>query len=510
MKQKKHYYSIFLLLIFIFGCSKEENELNNNESNVELNLNSISSNSYSIKLDYNYSSKIENIKLIWNTTDEVDLINKIGEINIITNNSDITVNNLEQNQNYYFKLSGNYNNDIVYSNIISLKTSEIKLLINDKLLNYQTGGIVDVVKTNDGYLVFTPKGSSILSDKIEITKLNFDLNHQWTILINESTESSDYFKGLISLNNDEYIGIGQKHYHSGAGVWGNSIYSFKFNGKGTIINKSNLSTDYSDISSLTDLKNYLYSMPKFSNNHNHLKVIVSSDSTYYNSNDNHYYKELELYNNGELKSKKVIGSFDDLSILWYLRYDNIGNIYNYGNIDIRPNDGLQTWDAWLQKYDSNNSLVWNNNYGIYGGDDSADNILIDNNETVIIGKNGHQNGFDGESKWIIKTNSSGEIIWDFKETRDDFIYQGKDIIKDVDGNYISLFFDIYYPNSHVYNIVSVIKTDIEGNVIWKYYDGEDFNDDRFQPSKIFVSSDNEYTIFGDKEGYLWVKKIKIE
>jgi hypothetical protein len=355
-------------------------------------------------------------------------------------------------------------------------------------------------------LIFSPTYYPISSGEIIITKLDFDLNFQWKVSVNESIDGYDLFKGLISLENEEFLGIAQKRYFSHSdGLWSWSIYSFKFNNQGNILNTTNLSYDNTDNHSNT----FKYDTSKFSN-HNHLKLVVNCDSTYYNNNDNNYYKELVLDNNGELKSQRTIGSFDDRSVMWYLKYDDVGNLFNYGNIDIKPNDGLLSWNAWLEKYDLNNNLIWNENYGIYGGDDSADNILIDNDGLVIVGKNGHQNGFDGESKWIIKTNSNGELIWDFKETRKDFIYQGKDIIKDIDNGYISLFFDIYFPNSHVYNIVSVIKADINGNIIWKYYDGEDFNDDSFQPYKIFVTGEKEYTIFGIKEGFLWVKRIKVE
>jgi hypothetical protein len=506
MKQNIYHYTIFLFLAFIIGCSSEPDELNENETIVKLNLNSIYINSHSVRLNYEYTGDIQNVKLIWNNSGDVDLNNKIEEIILVSASSEITVNNLEQNQSYSFKLSGIYDDQIYYSEEVSIKTTEIKLLKNNKLLDYSIGQIDEIVKTNDGFLIFSPTYYPISSGEIIITKLDFDLNFQWKVSVNESIDGYDLFKGLISLENEEFLGIAQKRYFSHSdGLWSWSIYSFKFNNQGNILNTTNLSYDNTDNHSNT----FKYDTSKFSN-HNHLKLVVNCDSTYYNNNDNNYYKELVLDNNGELKSQRTIGSFDDRSVMWYLKYDDVGNLFNYGNIDIKPNDGLLSWNAWLEKYDLNNNLIWNENYGIYGGDDSADNILIDNDGLVIVGKNGHQNGFDGESKWIIKTNSNGELIWDFKETRKDFIYQGKDIIKDIDNGYISLFFDIYFPNSHVYNIVSVIKADINGNIIWKYYDGEDFNDDSFQPYKIFVTGEKEYTIFGIKEGFLWVKRIKVE
>ena len=506
MKQKKQYYFIFILLIFIVGCSKDTNELNDSELNVELNLNSISNNSYSTKFGYNYSSNIENVKLIWNSTNEVDLNNKIGEKDILINNSDITVNNLEQNQTYFFRLTGNLNNQAYYSETITITTSEIEITFNNQILSSiitNGDGLKKIIKRNDGYILFTTELVDLYNIGIRVSKTDNQLNLLWSFVIDETNEA-DNLAGVFELGNDEYIAIAHKFSYTNTGLYNNEVYGFKFNNSGNLIWNKDYSADNVDANTHTEGR------VNFSSKSNDLKVIFSSDSTYY-AQGGSYFRDLELNSDGQIISDDIIGSTSDYQFLTIF-YDIAGSKYNYGGIDILPNDGLFTFDGMLQKFDSNNNLLLDNNYGNYGADDYINKILIeDNNEITMIGKNGHENGFDGESRWILKTNeASGEIIWSIKETRDNFLYQARDLIMDEDDNYLSLFFDIYYANSHVYNLATLIKSDNDGNIIWKFVDGEDFNNDSFFPVKVFRDGD-EYLIFGIKDGtYLWLKKIKVD
>lgn len=502
MKQKS-YFIILILFLISLSCSKDENELIENNLNPKLNLSLSSKNSYSGKFNYDFSENIQEVKLIWSTDNNISLENKLGEKSITTNNSNITINDLKQSQTYYFKLTGRYNNQNFYSESVSLTTSDIKLLLDKEILNLGNTPIIDIIRKDNGYLI----ASEIIpmyghDTAIRISKFDNDYNLNWTFVINEVPDS-DALSGIISLDDNNYIGIAKKYYHHGSGIWGHEVYSFKFNDNGNLLSKTSISSKKMDSGN-----GPFWDFPvSFTNNKNQLKIIFSSDSTYYNS-DKWYYREIELNNNGNLVSETNIGN-DDL-YFYQFYYDNLGNKYNYGKIDPTPNDGLSASDALLRKVDINNQYLWKKNYGENGTDDSADNILVDNGLVLIVGENGHQNGFDGQSRWIIQTDSEGNILWDIKETRDKFIYQGKDVIKDYDGNYLSLFFDIYFPNSHVYNLATLIKHDNKGNILWRYSDGEDFNTDHFQPSKVFNTGENEYVIFGVKEGKIWIKKIKVE
>ncbi|TBV26903.1 hypothetical protein DMZ43_07525 [Meridianimaribacter sp. CL38] len=505
MKQKT-YYSFFILLIIILGCSKEESESSDNNSNLTLNLSSVFSNSYSANLGYDYSSNAENVKLIWNITNEVDLNNKIGEKNITTNNSDITINNLEQNQTYFFRLTGNSNNETYYSEIVTINTSEIEITFNNQILSSiitNGGGLKKIIKRNDGYLLFTTELVELYNTGIRVSKTDNQLNLLWTFVIDE-TNDAENLSGVFELNNDEYIAIAHKFSYTNFGLYNNEVYGFKFNNSGNLIWNNDYSANNVDANTHFDL------IVPFSSKSNDLKVLFKSDSTYYASGGS-YYRELHLNPNGQIISNSIIGSTSDYQFQT-IAYSNNGSKYNYGGIDILPNDGLFTLDGMLQKFDPSNNLLLDNSYGNYGADDYIHKILIaDDGKITMIGKNGHENGFDGESRWVLQTDENdGEIIWDFKESRNNFLYQGRDLTLDEDGNYLSLFFDIYYPNSHVYNLATLIKSDSDGNIIWKFVDGEDFNDDSFSPVKVFREG-NEYLIFGIKDGsYLWLKKIKVD
>jgi len=263
---------------------------------------------------------------------------------------------------------------------------------------------------------------------------------------------------------------------------------------------------YDDISDI----NHWYNHPrKIKTKPGQLKIITEVDTTYHtDGRSDAFLREFEIDKEGNITSDKIIGDAYEPP-LWNVEYDIYGNKYNYGLIDIHPNDGLRTWDGMLEKYDTENNLVWSKYFGKYGSDDSIDRIVFDDNRIITIGKNGHENGFDGESKWIIRNDTEGNTKWDFKETRKDFIYQGRDVIIDNNNNTIALFYDIFYPNSHVYNLVTVTKIDDEGNVIWQFSDGEDFNNDSFFPSNIFIKND-EYSILGAKGGKIWLKKFEVK
>lgn len=501
---KNHY--LYLLFIFILlGCSKDELSSIDETDNTKLSLTISNTNSYSVSFKYSYGTNLENVKLVWNNTDLVDLNNKIGESNIILNNSSSVINNLEQNQIYFFRLIGESNNKKYYSDIVSTTTSEIEITFDNKLFQNETDiithAIVKVIKTMNGYIIATNAGQ-FYSDNTTIRVIMVDnqFNLLWNFKIDESPYS-DELAGILELDDGSFIGIARK-YESYSILNENDpdhqVYGFKFTSNGELlwIKSLNASNSISN-----------YTIP-FENNSNTSKVIFSADTTNNNNPFDFFYREIEMNNDGQIIVEKIINNVSP-GKFWNIKYDENGNKFNYGNIDIQPDDILSTWDAMLEKYDINNKLIWANSYGYYGPDDSADNILIDNESIIIIGKKGHQNRFDGESRWLIQTDSNGTVKWDIQKTREYFIYQGKDIIKDSDGNYLSLFFDIYYPNAPVYDLATVIKTNSEGNVLWEFSDGLDFNTDKFQPYKI-IQDDNSYLIFGNKEGKIWLKQFKMK
>ncbi|WP_127023519.1 hypothetical protein [Flagellimonas beolgyonensis] len=502
-------YLLTAFLLLIISCSENSGVEQNTTPELNLSLTNFDTNT--VGLNFSLNGDFNQIKLIWNLSNIVDENNHIGSKDLNLNNTEATVEQLKPNTNYYFRIQGIIDNLEYYSNIVEVSTLELSysfnLLFDEEILsnngNNYISEIKQIVRTNDGFIILAQE-EQFASNNTAIKILKFDFNFIliWSKTIDESPNHQDNFAGLLNLGNQNYIAIARKFNYSNSGLYNHQVYGCKFDNNGNIEWVKNYSSLLNDASTNLD-----YTI-EFENNSNELKVLFAADSTYYGSNNDTYVREVILNDNGDIINENIIGSNYDFP-LWKIKYAINGDFYNYGNVDIIPNDGLITWDAMLEKYTSSNSLLWSKNYGNYGADDSADNIFIENDAITIVGKNGHENGFDGESRWVIQTNNSGEINWDFKESRNQFIYQGKDITVDSEGNYLALFFDIYYPDYHAYNLATLIKFDTNGNIVWKYIDGEDYNQDSFQPSRVLETELNNYTIFGINDGRLWVKQIEV-
>lgn len=100
-------------------------------------------------------------------------------------------------------------------------------------------------------------------------------------------------------------------------------------------------------------------------------------------------------------------------------------------------------------------------------------------------------------------DSNGNIVWEIKEYEERYKYYGKDIIQDGD-NYLSLFDD-----RNGYNVTTLIKSNNQGEILWKFKDGEKNNTENFLSQRVIKYND-EYLIFGIRDNNkLWVKKIKV-
>lgn len=493
---------ILLLLLILISCSKpdEDNEVLND--NPSLILEQTNSNSYSVNFNLSFS-KVENLKLIWNDTNEVNINNKIGEKVIDISNNTIVINNLESNKEYYFRLYSEKNNKDYYSDIISTSTKKVNITFDSAVANSNLGNLyVSTIKqVSDGFIV----GAKLLipysdDSSIEIIKLDNNLNLVWQFNINQSPYS-DELGEIHDLQNGDFIITAKKFNYTNVGTYNHQMYGLKFSSTGNI-----KWIKFYNYQNIQDIDHWYNGPIQYQAKPGQLKILASVDTTYYKDGDS-FKREFEIDSEGNIIADKTFGSayephFQNIS------YDDSGNKFNYGGIDIYPNDILVTYDGLLEKYDKNNNLIWSKSYGKYGGDDYFDRIVFVENKIACIGKNGHENGFDGESKWVIQNDSEANIVWDYMSTRPNFIYQGKDVNYDNQDNLIALFFDIYYPNSHVYNYASVIKFDNKGNVIWEFRDGEDYNNDNFMPSNIYKIND-EYIIIGEKNGSIWGKKFRM-
>ncbi len=125
----------FLSIVLIFSCSKKADDFVDNTITPEFNIELESSNSYGASFNFSVSSTIENVKLIWNINETLNLTDKIGKLDIDQNTSNLIVNNLEQGKIYFFRLKGENNNEIIYSEKIQVIISEVLTIEYKQILN---------------------------------------------------------------------------------------------------------------------------------------------------------------------------------------------------------------------------------------------------------------------------------------------------------------------------------------------------------------------------------------
>lgn len=496
-------YLIILFIILTLGCTDDIVDPIGTPVQPKIEIELISFDVSSASFTFTLDPTIENTLLIWSNNPNLDIDNKIGSLEISQSTSELSVTNLNQGGTYYFRLVGEFNNEFIYSEIIQLTLSDIVLTEYRQILNsvsYPTP-IEEILKLEDGYLFIT--GGAI----INVSKITNDLNLLWSFDITSSTEDL-FYKGVYKLNeNNEYLMLIQGLGASNSDPWGNQYrgdvraHGVKFNDDGQIIWNRDYSTYITD-NYYVNTDDYPIPISRSSEKN---KVFICSDSTYYTENDE-YYRALTFDSDGELSSSQILNpaTYSFRRVLFKLS-------------DKWINYGIYSGDIHIQLYNSNNELTHDYLYGNNGAIEYLSKNILDQGDTIVLtGTNGHENSLDGESRWIFNINASnGEIIWEIKESEENYSYRAKDLIKDSDENYLSLFFDMYnmqntYPFDHDYNYATLIKSDNDGNILWKFVDGDANNDDDFEPERVF-QQDNEYLIFGRKPwNEVWVKKIKIE
>ncbi len=163
-------------------------------------------------------------------------------------------------------------------------------------------------------------------------------------------------------------------------------------------------------------------------------------------------------------------------------------------------------DAWLIKTDSAGSLVWQKNFG--GTDsDIANSVQQTTDGGYIIAGSTKSSGAGEEDAWLIKTDSAGSLVW--QKTYGGTAYDAaSSVLQTSDGGYIlagGTNSDAYYREFYV------VKTNSSGNIIWKKnYGGPGIESEAFS---IRQTKDGGYIVAGRTGFYevagadAWLVKI---
>ncbi|MFD2907223.1 hypothetical protein ACFSX9_00600 [Flavobacterium ardleyense] len=490
---KNHFFILSIVFIFLSCSSDDENLIN---EKIIVSASEISSNS--VNINYQTEGTNQDKFLICSQSENFDFENFDFEIQLSNNNGNIKVLGLLPNKEYFFKIYYSSNSEIKYSNQIKVSTNEIVFttLINQSIDISSSGYLrlrdssIDHTQNNI-YLIVEASGG------IDLIKIDINGNVIWR-------------KNIQSFISFSWFFISDGHKIQVLSDGNVLVITSNQDRDGIIIN---LITPSGELIK-TEETELLITQPDITGidySNNTLKLLFGAGGIYHDS------EEMIINNEGNVINQRVIAS--NVSSAWFqnMRYIDDNTLINVGYFDKIPNDGLVTYEGLFEKLSISNGTYTSaimDFHGIYGGDDRFDQIFLNENHIYVNGYFGNESGFSEDQKWVVKFDYTGNIIWEHKSPiQENFIYQAKDIIVDQNNYVFSLMHEIYYPNSNVYDITTLSKFDNDGNLIWTFKDGDEFNDERFTSHRVYELSNKEYLITGDNSsgnGSVWIKRIKAE
>ena len=190
--------------------------------------------------------------------------------------------------------------------------------------------------------------------------------------------------------------------------------------------------------------------------------------------------------NGELLWDKTFGglNFDSGS---NVRETSDGGFIIIGSAD---HTGGPRGDIWLIKTDSSGNLLWDNKYGGIGHNHGFSIDLTTDGGYIIAGASFVSGETESYDFWIIKTDSNGDIVWD-KKIHDNQADFASDVKQISDGGYIVVGDANYdYP----YCNILLLKLDVNGEKEWdRVFKG--YADDQ-RASSVRETNDGGFIIVG--------------
>jgi predicted secreted protein len=168
--------------------------------------------------------------------------------------------------------------------------------------------------------------------------------------------------------------------------------------------------------------------------------------------------------------------------------------------------GAGSDDVWLIKTDSSGNLVWNKTFG-GSGDDYGESVQQTSDGGYIIAGDTNSYGAGNYDVWLIKADSSGNLAWNktFGGSGDDY---GDSVQQTSEGGYIIAGFTSSYGAGGL--DVWLIKADSSGNETWnKAFGGSGYDN----ALSVQQTSDGGYIIAGCISPYgtndldVWLIKV---
>lgn len=189
-----------------------------------------------------------------------------------------------------------------------------------------------------------------------------------------------------------------------------------------------------------------------------------------------------------------------------------GRGHNYADDIVETTDGFvilgSSWipdetngyDVWLLKTDKTGELIWDQIFDGSGSDHGWSLDQCDDGGFIITGEKDH--GSD-DKVLLIKTDENGNLVWDTS-----FPGRGDSVQQTRDGGFIIAGYEVD-PTPKDYSNGLLIKTDGSGNLLWKKIFGGKENNFLFS---VEQTADNGFIVVGDTyqtrfDAGLWIMKL---
>jgi hypothetical protein len=489
-------------------CSKESNETQQTTSEdpipaneiVDLNLNTEKISPFEITFNINIPNNYTNKKILWGANENVTIDLYTGFQDIIGNGNSLVVKKLKKETTYFFRLAAFENDIIHYSEVLPFTTSGIEITFNEGVDLPGINGNIQlkrIIETNDGgYLIAAEINPQFGQDSyITVAKIDEDFNLEWSKNINTGSDS-EYVKGLYSLPDGGYMLLANEYRPSGVPPFTKYLcFIAKFNNGGEVL--------WNEYYRYREGNNDLYYLNNFlpvTNDPEVLKFVIISDSTR-DINGDTFAWEARIDTEGTIINRYDINHNTYLK-LGNLKYDQYGNKFSYSA------GSLSGTNKFIEKYDAQGNSLWVKYYGPQGTGGPIGNFYFDDEKIVYA--TADESVFLEKSNWIFRTNSTGDIVWDYKVREDSVAYippnnpayKGRSLIPLENEE-----FTAFYTEGGSLNSFTTFND--EGHLLWKFYDEEIYKPNYFAPHASF-SKDNSFIMFGlgsKPNPRLWIKNF---